>query len=408
MRLKFDDVEKRAPRVSRKDRGTGEIKKKRKRKDYLDPDFDSEVEYGSEVEQEEDGSDVEYDDGKMSGDEGKDVGSDDGELSDEADLLGADDSEDFDEEGEDEMSSELEEEPVAATKPESAVKAPTEDYMFEKEEEDQAMSKTGKKGKAAKPVEEERVFEDRYRMDPLLVRRESTLLLLCLKSFKKRVIIFFNEKKQCGRLHSLFAFFGLKSVEVHGDLTQEQRLDNVEAFQRGDVDYLLATDLVARGLDISAVKAVLNFSFPTEPKRYLHRVGRTARAGSHGQAVTLCNDEERKDIKKLIRKLNQKLLPYTIPHKLVQLAHKFISETLDPLMRELQLEEQQDKEIERAYKEASRAENMIKYKDEIMSRPKTEWHKSFKEKKDLQKESKKDLKSLGTKFDESLAEQSKT
>ena len=147
-------------------------------------------------------------------------------------------------------------------------------------------------------------FKDRYRMDPLLVRRESTLLILCLKSFRKRVIVFVNEKKQCGRLHSLFAFFGLKCVEVHGDLTQEQRLENVEKFQRGDVDYLIATDLVARGLDISAVKAVLNFSFPTEPKRYLHRVGRTARAGSHGQAVTLCNDEERKDIKKLVRKLN--------------------------------------------------------------------------------------------------------
>ena len=92
---------------------------------------------------------------------------------------------------------------------------------------------------------------------------------------------------------------------------------------------------MARGLDISAVKAVLNFSFPTEPKRYLHRVGRTARAGSHGQAVTLCNDEERKDIKKLVRKLNQKLLPYTVPPKLVKIAHDFIAKVLDPLIREI-------------------------------------------------------------------------
>lgn len=146
---------------------------------------------------------------------------------------------------------------------------------------------------------------------------------------------------------------------------------------------MICTDLVARGIDISAVKAVLNFSFPTEPKRYLHRVGRTARAGSHGQAVTLCNDEERKDIKKLLRKLNQKLLPYMVPPKLVKLTHEFICKTLDPLMREIQLEEQQDKEIERAYKEAQRAENLVKYKSEIMSRPKTEWHKTYKEKKDL-------------------------
>ena len=66
------------------------------------------------------------------------------------------------------------------------------------------------------------------------------------------------------------------------------------------------------------------------------------------------------------------------------------------------MDHMQDKEIERAYMEAQRAENMVKYKDEIMSRPKAEWHKSFKEKKDLRKESKKDLKSVGQKFDEAL------
>lgn len=60
---------------------------------------------------------------------------------------------------------------------------------------------------------------------------------------------------------------------------------------------------MARGIDIAGVKTVINFSFPNEPKRYLHRVGRTARAGSHGVAITICNDEERKEIKKLTRKL---------------------------------------------------------------------------------------------------------
>lgn len=80
-------------------------------------------------------------------------------------------------------------------------------------------------------------------------------------------------------------------------------MNAIEKFQRGEVDYLLATDLVARGLDISNVKSVLNFQMPTEPKRYLHRVGRTARAGSHGVAVTFCNDEERKDVKKVCKKM---------------------------------------------------------------------------------------------------------
>ena len=87
----------------------------------------------------------------------------------------------------------------------------------------------------------------------------------------------------------------------------------------------MATDLVARGLDISAVKAVLNFSFPIEPKRYLHRIGRTARAGSHGVSVTLCNDEERKDIKKLLRKLNQNLSTYMVAPKVIKTTHDFIA-----------------------------------------------------------------------------------
>jgi len=82
-------------------------------------------------------------------------------------------------------------------------------------------------------------------------------------------------------------------------------MENIELFQSGKVEYLLATDLVARGLDLPQVKTVINFSFPNEPKRYLHRIGRTARAGAYGVAITICNDEERKEIKKLNRKLGR-------------------------------------------------------------------------------------------------------
>ena len=86
-------------------------------------------------------------------------------------------------------------------------------------------------------------------------------------------------------------------------MSQTERVDAIDKFQKGEVDYLLATDLVARGLDIPAVRAVINFSFPNEPKRYLHRIGRTARAGATGTSITLCNDEERKEIKQLSRKI---------------------------------------------------------------------------------------------------------
>lgn len=75
--------------------------------------------------------------------------------------------------------------------------------------------------------------------------------------------------------------------------------------------------MLARGLDISSIKTVINFSFPNEPKRYLHRIGRTARAGSHGVSITICNDEERREIKKLTRKLSQKINTYTLQNKVV-------------------------------------------------------------------------------------------
>ena len=84
----------------------------------------------------------------------------------------------------------------------------------------------------------------------------------------------------------------------------------------------MATDLLARGIDIWSVKTVINFSFPTEPKRYLHRIGRTARAGSSGVSVTICNDEERKEIKKLLKKMNQNLNTFTVAHKQVVFEHE--------------------------------------------------------------------------------------
>ena len=93
--------------------------------------------------------------------------------------------------------------------------------------------------------------------------------------------------------------------------------------------------MIARGLDIPNVKAVINFSFPTEPKRYLHRIGRTARAGQHGVAITLCNEEERKDLKKLSRKLSQNVNTFTLQNKLVEPTFNFILTKLDKPLKQI-------------------------------------------------------------------------
>lgn len=94
---------------------------------------------------------------------------------------------------------------------------------------------------------------------------------------------------------------------------------------------MLTTDLLARGLDINSVKVVLNFSFPVEPRRYIHRIGRTARAGASGVAVTFCNDEERKEIKKLSRKLNFGVSTFSIPKKNLLKYEQLIGDLTEPV-----------------------------------------------------------------------------
>ncbi|CDW79227.1 rna helicase [Stylonychia lemnae] len=246
-----------------------------------------------------------------------------------------------------------------------------------------------------------------HKLDPYLIRREATLLNLVKKHFKQRVIIFFNEKAQCHRMMILFRIYGLDATEVHGNLTQQERMQNIELFQSGQVEYLLATDLVARGLDLPQVKTVINFSFPTEPKRYLHRIGRTARAGAHGVAITICNDEERKEIKKLTRKLGQQVSTYTLQTQQVKRIFTKISAQLDQIVKEISVEEKADREMEEALMQAKRAENMIKYKDEIMNRPKKHWQKSNDQKKDNKEKSKKELDSIKNKFEQYQTQQSK-
>ena len=132
--------------------------------------------------------------------------------------------------------------------------------------------------------------------------REAALLNLCGKELCERTLIFANTKKKCHRLCILFTWFGLNAAEVHADLTQSQRLEIVDSFQRGKIDFLVASDLFSRGMDIITVKAVVNFEMPIETKRYIHRIGRTARGGNDGVAITICNEEERKDLKKIVKK----------------------------------------------------------------------------------------------------------
>lgn len=113
--------------------------------------------------------------------------------------------------------------------------------------------------------------------------RPALLLSLCTRTFRTKVIIFVRSKKLAHQLRIVFGLVGLSAGELHGDLSQEQRLQSLQSFKDGRTDFLIATDLASRGLDIRGVETVINYDMPTQFEQYLHRVGRTARAGRNGR-----------------------------------------------------------------------------------------------------------------------------
>jgi len=120
-----------------------------------------------------------------------------------------------------------------------------------------------------------------------------------------QAIVFVNSKLGAARLARSFERDGLRTAALHGDKSQDERLKSLAAFKAGEVDLLVATDVAARGLDIADLPAVFNFDVPFNAEDYVHRIGRTGRAGASGLAVTLVDRDDTRlvgDIEKLIKK----------------------------------------------------------------------------------------------------------
>jgi len=121
----------------------------------------------------------------------------------------------------------------------------------------------------------------------------------------KQVIVFCNSKIGASRLARQLERDGVVASAIHGDKTQIERMQALDAFKRGEIEALVATDVAARGLDIAELPAVINFDLPFSAEDYVHRIGRTGRAGATGDALSLCSPNERKqlaDIEKLIKR----------------------------------------------------------------------------------------------------------
>ena len=119
-----------------------------------------------------------------------------------------------------------------------------------------------------------------------------------------RALVFTRTKRGADRVAKYLEAAGVEAAAIHGDKSQGQRERALAAFKAGQVRALVATDIAARGIDVDAVSHVINYELPNVPEAYVHRIGRTARAGAEGVAITLCADDERgllKDIEQLIR-----------------------------------------------------------------------------------------------------------
>jgi len=216
--------------------------------------------------------------------------------------------------------------------------------------------------------------------------REALLLSLCARTFHQQVVVFFNNKRHTHRMRVIFGLAGLRAAELHGNLTQAQRLDALRQFGEGEADYLLATDLAGRGLDLPAVRTVINYNLPGTLKQYMHRIGRTARAGRAGRAVSLVGEADRPLLKLILRKGEVQAKGREVPADSV--AHwRARIEQMQPDLRAIAHEEHIERELRLAEQEAARAENLLHHEAEIFARPRRTWFQSSEEKEVAKKHS---------------------
>jgi superfamily II DNA/RNA helicase len=147
------------------------------------------------------------------------------------------------------------------------------------------------------------VDEVAHRFLPVTTDTKVAVLAAELKAERGLALVFVRTKRGAERLVRKLSAQGVSALALHGDMTQGARTRAVERFSRGEIDTLIATDVAARGLDLSSITHVFNFDPPEDDKAYVHRVGRTARAGRSGTGVTFVLPDQRYEVGRLASRL---------------------------------------------------------------------------------------------------------
>jgi len=143
--------------------------------------------------------------------------------------------------------------------------------------------------------------------------KRALLSYLLADTALERVIVFTRTKRGANRVAEALEKTGVASEAIHGNKSQNARQRALDAFSRGRARVLVATDLAARGIDVQGVTHVINYELPAEAESYVHRIGRTARAGASGIALSFCDGSERGQLKSIERLTNQRLAVLQVP-----------------------------------------------------------------------------------------------
>jgi len=151
---------------------------------------------------------------------------------------------------------------------------------------------------------------ERIEQQVMFVERKDKLPLLrqiLRKGEVDRTIVFSRTKRGANALAGKLVRSGITAAAIHGNKSQGARQRALEAFRQNDVQVLVATDVAARGIDIDGISHVINFDLPIEPEAYVHRIGRTGRAGAEGIALSFCTPDERRELRAIEQLIGQKI-----------------------------------------------------------------------------------------------------
>jgi ATP-dependent RNA helicase RhlE len=154
---------------------------------------------------------------------------------------------------------------------------------------------------------------------------KGALLIKLLEQYRGPVLLFTRTKRGAKKVTSFLRVMKHNAAEIHSDRTLEQRRAALDGFKSGRFRVLVATDIAARGIDVTGIEVVINYDLPDDPENYVHRIGRTGRAGAQGRAISIATPEQKSDVRAI-----ENLMRTTIP----QSQHPHLPQISLPMMAE--------------------------------------------------------------------------